>query len=141
MAHIAACVSEALKGRNKQEIATAAEVSPETVTSVATGKDGTGVRYVDRVVRALGMEVVADCIPAADAQWKEQRERLLAQVREREARMDWDPKAAERLINLCEFIIKDGQAGAAVKELLRWQAGGPHSNNHPKQTGGGSPLA
>lgn len=56
--------------------------------------------------------------------------------------MDWDPKAAERLINLCEFIIKDGQAGAAVKELLRWQSDGPHSNHHPKKAGGnGPPLA
>jgi hypothetical protein len=52
--------------------------------------------------------------------------------------MDWDVKDAEKLLHLCDFLIKTGEAKGAVDVLQKWQAGVDHSSQ--RQTGGGRPL-
>jgi hypothetical protein len=139
---IASCISAAVKDRGESllVVAESAEVSADTVNAVMQGKGGTGLKNVDRVARAVGLQIVADCIPADGAKLREDWEKLLAQVREKGPRMEGDTRHAEVLLHWCDMLIKTGQAAGAVRVLQRWQGEGS-SDYKINRNGGSTPLA
>jgi hypothetical protein len=139
MERIAACVREAIDKRagTLVDLAVAADVSATTLDGVRFARPGTGVMNVEKVVRALGLQIVADCVQA-NAEWQEGKERLLASLREK-SQMDWDAKDAEELLHLCDYLIKAGKAKGAVEALGAWRFGGTPAPYG--KTGAGRPLA
>jgi transcriptional regulator with XRE-family HTH domain len=141
MARIGECVKAAMleAGLSRDDVAQAADgVSKDTVDSVRNGSLSVSAKNVERVVRALGLQIVVDCVPAT-LDWQANKDHLVATLREKSG-MKLDAKGAEKLLHVCEMLIKSGEAREAVDVLMKWQAGGdiPRRN---VSGGGGHPLA
>jgi hypothetical protein len=150
---IVECVNDAMESRRltpravvklAEELDPENSISPDTVVAVQKGKPGTGLRNVDLVVKALGMQIVADCVPAEDAIWQgdiKQRLAKLAGIREHlgDRSMGWTLEDAEELIHLCDYFIKTGKAKGAVQALIEWRSRGGGATPH-QNSGGGNPL-
>jgi transcriptional regulator with XRE-family HTH domain len=128
MARIGECVREAMaeRGLTRDKVAEAADgVSKETVDAVKNGLLSVSAKNVEKVVRALGLQVVADCVPAAD-EWQADYARQLQALQERAGdgrQMTKSSKEdATELLSLCRTFIETGQAGKAVQALYDWRA-------------------
>jgi transcriptional regulator with XRE-family HTH domain len=129
MARIGACVKAAMaeRGMTREKVAEAADgLSKETVDAVKNGSLSVSAKNVEKVVRALGLQVVADCVPATD-EWQADHARQLQALHERrtegERQMSQSSREeAAELLHLCRTFIETGQAGRAVQALYDWRA-------------------
>jgi molybdate-binding protein len=129
MERIAACVNDAMKkqGLTREHLAVKAEIGVYAVDQVRKGV-GTNTTNVEAVAKALGLEVVADCVPSVSGwedHYDETRSILIAR-RNEGAVMDRD---ADELLSLCRHLIETGNAGGAIDAL--------HQYNANRRKGGG----
>jgi hypothetical protein len=123
---IGVCVENSIKGgQRRRDIAASAGVDGTSVDAVREGRLGTTTSVIDSVVRAAGLQIVADCIPITDTEVAiDQR---LKELREHGDMSEVNQHAKELLL-LCDFLIKTGHAKGAVQALHAWRSSGAGGN-------------
>lgn len=137
---IAECINLAMaeQGKSQRDIARLSGLVDQTVSSVLAGKAGTRADSFDAVVQALGLRIVATCVPATPT-WEADYEDAAVELRRRTMSEPEDMgnlKAAEELLDLCRTLIKRELAAEAVQALYKWRAGLDPTGQH----GGGGKL-